>query len=90
MEEALMKLVITVPAAAAVIITVALFLKSQRTHQADHNKLTKEITDRFTSCHDECTDAVKENRTSVAENTVVLTRLSTLLETRIKQTGGER
>lgn len=90
MEEALMKLVITIPAAAAVIVMAWLFLKAQRTHQADHNKLTKEITERFTKCHEECTDAVKENRASVAENTVVLTRLSTLLETRIRQIGDEQ
>lgn len=89
MEDALLKLVITAPAAAAVIFTVWLFLKAQRSHQEDHNKLTKELNERSTKCHEECTEAVKENRSAVAENTVVLTRVSTLLETRIRQIDGE-
>ncbi len=88
MEEALMKLVITIPAAAAVIVTVVLFLKAQRNHQSDHNKLIEKVTARSAQCHDECTTAVKENRVVTVENTKVLTRLSTLIDTRIRQAGG--
>lgn len=87
MEEALFKLVGAAPAAAAVILTVWLFLKAQKSHQADHHKLTKEIADRFSKCHDECTEAVKENRAAVSENTVVLTKLSTLIETKMGDQG---
>jgi hypothetical protein len=89
MEETLTKLVITVPAAAAVIVTVCLFLRAQKTYQEAYGKLTKEVTDRFAACHKEYSEAVKESRASVTENTKVLSRLSTLIETMIRQTGGE-
>lgn len=79
MEE-LFKLV--PPAVAGVIITVWLMNRS-------HSNLTKDLSERATKCHEECTEVVKENRTAVNENTKVLTRLSTLLETRIKQTNGD-
>ena len=83
MEEALMKLIVTVPAAAAVIVMAWMFLKAQRNQHETHDKLTKEITERSAKCHDECTTAVKENRVAVTENTVVLTKLATLIETKI-------
>jgi len=70
------------PAALGVILTVWIMNKN-------HNKLTKELNDRSTKCHEECTMAVRENRAAVNENSKVLTRLSTLLETRIRQTNGE-
>lgn len=84
MEDALTKLVVTIPAAAAVIVMAYLFLNAQKAQHATHDKLTKEITERSTKCHEECTEAVKENRVAVSENTVVLTKLSTLIETRIE------
>lgn len=83
MEDALMKLVVTIPAAAAVIVMAWLFLKAQKTQHDSHDKLTKEITERSTKCHEDCTEAVKENRAAVSENTVVLTKLSTLIETKM-------
>lgn len=84
MEEALMKLIVTVPAAAAVIVMAWMFLKAQRSSHETHDKLTKEITERSTKCHEECTSAVKENRVAVVENTVVLTKLATLIETKME------
>jgi len=84
MEEALMKLIVTVPAAAAVIVMAWMFLRAQRNQHETHDKLTKEITERSTKCHEECTEAIKENRVAFTENTVVLTKLATLIETKME------
>ena len=83
-----MRLVVTVPAAAAVIVVVVLFLRAQKTFHVQHSETVKEVTERATKCHDECTTAVKETGAAVSENTKVLTKLSTLVEHRIKQEGG--
>ncbi len=73
LTEALAKLVATVPSAVAVIVTVFLFLRAQRAHQNDHMSLTRELHERSTKCHEECTEAVKENREA-------LDRMSRFLE----------
>ena len=78
-----MKLIVTVPAAAAVIVMAWMFLKAQKTQHERNDHLTRDITERSTKCHEECTTAVKENRDAVSENTIVLTKLATLLEAKI-------
>ena len=68
MDEALAKLVITVPSATAVIVTVWLFLKSRKTDHEMHQRVMEVVN----------------------ENTKVLVRLATLIDTRIKQINGAR
>lgn len=79
MEEALLKLVVTIPSAAAVIVTVILFLKAQRSQNEGHQQLQKELNERSTKCHEECTNAIRENQKAVSENTKVLAQLTTMI-----------
>jgi hypothetical protein len=89
MEDALLKLVVTVPSAAAVIFVVVLFLRSQDRTRKDHNGVIERMSKNAIKCQEDCDEAVKETNRVVTENTKVLTRLTTLIETRIRQSGGE-
>lgn len=81
MEDLVIKLLEQAPSTAAVIITVVLFLRQQKAQSAEWHKHNKIANDVARECRDDCTKAVKDN-------TKILAKVASLIETRIQQSGG--
>ena len=81
MEDLVIKLVERIPVAAAVIITVWLFLKQQRQLSKEWCNTVERITRLSGECQEECTTAVREN-------SQMLGRVAELIDIRIKQNRG--
>lgn len=82
METLSVELIEQVPVAAAVIVTVWLFLKQQRALSKQWGDTVKKMAKDATRCQEECT-------TAVTESTKVLGRVAGLIDIRIKQENGE-
>lgn len=82
MEKALMLLLEKVPVAAAVIFTVWLFLKQQRSLSKQWGDTVEKMGKESVKCQEDCTTAVKAS-------TKVLGRVAGLIDIRIKQENGE-
>ena len=82
MEKALMMLLEKVPVAAAVIITVWLFLKQQRLLSKQWGDTVEKMGKDGVKCQEDCTKAV-------IASTKILGRVAGLIDIRIKQENGE-
>ena len=82
LEDLITKLVAVSPIAAALIVLVVLFLRHIQKRDASWEQAVKDMNDKQLMSHDKCSDAVRKN-------TEVMGRVKQLLETRIKQVGGE-
>lgn len=67
MAEAIAKLVVTVPAAAAVIVTAWIFLRSMKELNGEWSKMVKELHETQRQDRREANECIRDNTTALRE-----------------------
>ena len=82
MEDLIVKFIDKVPVAAALLLTVWMFLRGGKSMNKEWTDTVTRIARERDKDHRDCTQAVKEN-------TQILHKVATLIETRIEQSKGK-